>query len=558
MKKNIITSLALAAALCAAQARAALPEGDKVFAAMKDEMARSMLKLDMDKLGKPYFLSYHISDGHYFSVSASFGALERDSSYDYRRLKVDLRMGSAKFDNSNYAPNMWEGYSAETAWSLPLDDNYDALRFTVWSATDKAYKKALENLSKKKAFVESKNMTELYDDMTPQPPYELFRPAAAERLDEELWRGNMRKVSAVFLKYPDVKYSSVRLSFDSGGTRFLNSGGSAYRQPSCAGSVSMEVSGYAPDGFRLKSSREHDFCLAKDTPALEKLIADAEELGGNMARMSKSEPIKAYIGPVLFEKDAAGTFFENLLVNNLANPREVWTAKSAWSEDTVYRRAGQLVERVGMRVTSSFLNVVDDPFARYQDGVPLTGFYEADEEGVPAQKVKLVSRGKLAEYYMSRAATRDFSKSNGHGRAGFDEYPSGAPSNVFIVPEDSPARVMSAADLRKKFLDLCKEQELDYCILVRGFDGMSGPFSAWKVFQDGREEAVHGIEFTGAGLRALRDITAVSRETYVHDLDRSVPGVIVTPSILVQEMEIKKSEEKPDKKPYLGHPYFAK
>ncbi|MDO8804671.1 MAG: metallopeptidase TldD-related protein [Elusimicrobiota bacterium] len=559
MKKTIIISLALAAALTAAGGlNAAPPADDKVFSAMKDELSRSMEKLNMDNLGKPYFLSYHVGDGHAFSVTAGFGAAEQLNSSDYRRLKVDLRTGSPKFDNSHYAPNVWEGYNAETDWNISLDDNYDALRFAVWAATDKAYKKALETLSKKKAFVESKNMAELYDDMTPQAPYELFRPFAIERLDEELWRENIRKVSAVFLKYPEVKYSSVRLRFNSGGVRYLNSEGSAYRQPSCSGVVSIEASGYAPDGFRLKSSHTDDFCLAKDAPALEKLLARADEIGQNLVRMSKSEPIKAYIGPVLFEEDAAGKFFETLLVNNLANPREVWTEKNRWSNESVFRRAGELVERLGMRVTSSFLNVVDDPSARYHEGVPLTGFYEVDEEGVPAQKVKLVAKGKLSEYYMSRAATKDFMKSNGHGRADFSEYASGSPSNVFIIPEDNPARVVPMPELKKKFLNLCREQELEYCIKVKGLDGLYGPFSAWKVYLDGREEPVHGIEFTGTSLRALRDITAVSKETYVYNLAWSTPGTIVTPSILVQEMEIKKTEEKPEKKPYLGHPYFAK
>ncbi|MDD5210057.1 MAG: metallopeptidase TldD-related protein [Elusimicrobiales bacterium] len=559
MKKIIIIALAFAAALPAARGlNAAPPSDDKVFAAMKDEMARSMAKLNMDNLGKPYFLSYHIGDGHSFSVTADFGAVENLNSSDYRRLKVDLRTGTPRFDNSNYAPNMWEGYRAETDWNIALDDNYDALRFAVWSATDKAYKKALETLSKKRAFVESKNMTELYDDMTPQAPYELYRTFAVERLDEKLWGENIRRVSAVFLKYPEVKYSSVRLHFNSGGVRYLNSEGSANRRPSCDGDVTITASGYAPDGFRLKSSHVYDFCLAKDAPALETLLAKADEIGKNLARMSKSEPIKAYIGPVLFEKDAAGKFFETLLVNNVANPREVWTEKSRWSEETVYRRAGELVERIGMRVTSPFLNVVDDPTVRYHEGVPLSGFYEVDDEGVPAQKIKLVTKGKLSEYYMSRAATRDFNKSNGHGRGDFSEYPAGSPSNVFIIPEDNPAKVLPMPELKKKFLDLCKEQELDYCILVKGLDSLYGPFSAWKVYPDGREEPVHGIEFTGTSLRALRDITAVSKETYVYNLAWSTPGTIVTPSILVQEMEIKKTEEKPEKKPYLGHPYFAK
>ena len=274
--------------------------------------------------------------------------------------------------------------------------------------------------------------------------------------------------------------------------------------------------------------------------------------------MARSEPLKAYIGPVLLEKTAAARLFESLLVYSISNPREVWTEKTRWTPDSVFRQAGQLVERLGMRVTSPFLNVVDDPLARYHEGKPLSGFYEADDEGVPAKRLDLVKRGKLAQYYMSRAATRDFSESNGHGRADLNDYPSGLPSNVFIIPEDTPARVLPLAELKKKFLELCKEQEQDYCIRVRSFDNLNSPFSAWKVYLDGREEPVHGIEFTGVNLRALRDITAVSKETFVHNLGWSVPGAIITPSLLVQEMEIKKSEQKPEKKPYLPHPYFGK
>jgi predicted Zn-dependent protease len=557
MKTLILSSLVFLSFLPAARA-ATPPEGDAVFDAMRDEITRSMRKLDMDKLGKPSFLSYHVWDGHTFGVSASFGELERYSSRDYRQLKADLRVGSSRLDNSHFAASVWDGYSADSEQYVPFEENYDALRFALWAVTDKAYKKALETYSKKKAFIESKNLAELYDDMTPAPASALLRPAAAERLDEEAWRDRVRGVSAVFRAYPQVKASSVVMSFSSGRVSFLNSEGSFARQPSCSGTVAISAVTYAPDGFPLRAAYREDFCLAADAPPLERLLAKANDIGRELTSMTRSEPLKAYIGPVLFEEAAAGKFFESLLVYNLSNPREIWVEKTRWTPDSVLRRPGQLVERLGMRVTSPFLNVVDDPLARYHEGRPLSGFYEVDDEGVPAQKVQLVTKGKLSGYYMSRAATRDFNRSNGHGRAGQDDYPAGGPANVFIVPENNPARVLPMAGLMKKFLELCAEQEQEYCIKVKRMDNLNAPFAAWKVYLDGREEPVHGIEFTGVNLRALRDITAVSSETYVHNLGWSVPGAIVTPSLLVQEMEIKKSDQKPEKKPYLPHPYFGK
>lgn len=536
-----------------------LPENDNVFKAMKDEMARSMDKLRMDSLQKPYFLGYQALEGRSLKITACFGAVESEHAAPYRRLRVDLRVGSPAFDNSNYAPNAWEGYRVETDWSVPLEDNYDSLRYSIWSATDKAYKKALENHSKKKAYKESKNITELYDDMTPRPPYRLFRDAKGETLDAALWRENIRKVSAVFLKYPAVKYSKVRLGFQSGVARFLDSEGSAFKRPDCRGWVIIEAKAYAPDGFPLSAGDEQDFCLAKDAPALDKLIEKAEETGRILSGMDRSVQIKAYIGPVLFEKDAAGMFFDYFLAANLSNPREVWTTPNKWSSEAVYRRPGALVERLDMRVLSPFLNVTDEPSERYFKGKPLIGHYEVDDEGVPARKLNLVGKGKLLEYYMSRAATRDFKRSNGHGRADFTDYASGSPSNVFIRPEAGSAKILPLEELKKKLIAMCREQELEYCLIIKGLDNMTSPFSAYRIYvKDGHEEPAHGLEFTGISLRALRDITAVSKEMNVYYPDWSAPGSIISPSILVTEMEVKKTDTKPEKTPYLPHPYFAR
>ena len=535
-----------------------LPENDNVFKAMRDEMARSVDKLRMDSLAKPYFLGYQVIEGRSLGITAGFGAVESEYTAPYRRLRVDLRVGSPEFDNSNYAPNAWEGYRVETDWRIGLGDSYDSLRYSIWAATDKAYKKALETHSKKKAYKESKNITELFDDMTPQPPYQLFRDAKEETLDPALWRENIRAVSAVFLKYPAVKYSKVRLSFQSGDARFLDSEGSAFKRPDCLGSVSIEAKTYAPDGFLITAGDEQDFCLAKDAPALDKLMEKAEETGRILSGMERSVQIKAYIGPVLFEKDAAGEFFDYFLVANLANPREVWTTPSKWSSEAVYRRPGALVERLDMRVLAPFLNATDEPSERYFEGKPLTGYYEVDDEGVPARKLNLVVKGKLLDYYMSRAATRDFKKSNGHGRANFSDYASGSPSNVFIRPEANSTKVLPLDELKKKLIDMCREQELEYCLLIRGLENMTDPFTAYRVYvKDGHEEPAHGLEFTGTSLRALRDITAVSKEMTVYYPEWSTPGSIISPSILVAEMEVKKTDSKPEKIPYLSHPYFA-
>ena len=65
-----------------------------------------------------------------------------------------------------------------------------------------------------------------------------------------------------------------------------------------------------------------------------------------------------------------------------------------------------------------FLDVVDDPGLKSYDGKGLMGAYDVDDEGVPAQAVKLVTAGRLENYLIGREPVRDFPQSNGHGRAG--------------------------------------------------------------------------------------------------------------------------------------------
>ena len=72
-------------------------------------------------------------------------------------------------------------------------------------------------------------------------------------------------------------------------------------------------------------------------------------------------------------------------------------------------------------------------------------------------------------------------------------------------------------------------------------------------------------EFDGVGLRALRDIVAASSERTVYTFDErghlqgnrgELPATVVAPDVLIEELEFKKTEKKPEKLPYLKHPFF--
>ena len=85
----------------------------------------------------------------------------------------------------------------------------------------------------------------------------------------------------------------------------------------------------------------------------------------------------------------------------------------------------------------------------------------------------------------------------------------------------------------------------------------------YKVYaEDGRMEPVRGLEFDEVSVRTLRDIVALGKDQTAYNIlqptifqDSYYPASIVTPSILVEEMELKGTTVQ-EPKPIAANPYF--
>jgi len=529
-----------------------LPPDDRVFSAMKDELKRTVRKLRMKDMPGPYLVSYDVREGTRAHISASFGSLEASERSPFMDARANIRVGGRTFDNTNFVPN---APGASDRGQASFEDDYDNLRFTLWSLSDESYKSALEILAKKKAFKEKRLISEVFDDLSPEPPVESYEPPSPAAIDLPLWEKRITELSRVFRQYPDIQDSRAALSFQTSTRRFLTSEGTAVRGSDTDITIELSVNTQAQDGLRVGDGVSLHFPGWADVSPPEVLEAEARRLAQAVVDVVHGSTVEAYVGPVLFEGEAAAEFFDVQLVDNISNPRGSWTE----NENNRAFDPPPFVSRLGMRVAVPFLSFVDDPLLERYDGIPLYGHYRIDVEGVPAQRLELVKKGKLVDLYMSRAPIRERRRSNGHARAAFGGEPSGRMGNLIVTPE----KAVPLSELKAKLRSMCKELDLEYGLLVRRMGDLT-PTVAYKVYAaDGREEALRGVEFTGAGFRPLRDIVAASREMYVFNFTHGsvgrtgVPAAIVAPSILVQEMEVKKTERKPDKLPYLPHPYFA-
>ncbi len=547
---------------------------DLVLKAVTDELSRNMERLKMDSLDRPYFLSYYVTDSTETEFSAAFGALRDDSVNIAREAAVDLRIGNQDFDNSWYAGQDFNSYLPGTA-ALGEEADYDSLRFSLWSLTDDAYTRALEKYSQKKAYQQKKNIAQLYGDLSAEKKELLLEdePVPAP-LAPAVWRETVRKVSAIFRKYPKIQESQAALRRVVRTVRFANSEGTRYRYYRDGVTLEIKAEVQTAGGLRIADEKAFYWSSPPDVPPDAKLEAETEAFARDMSYVVDSSTAEAYLGPVLFEDQGAAEFLGQLFVNNISFSRNPWSDRDDMSR--YYMAAGELTKKLGMRVLPGFLSVSDNPLETSWHGTPLLGAYPIDNEGVRPSGLELVRSGKLVNFYVSRAPVEKFRSSNGHARGYIREFPTARPGNVFFSAQ--PEKKVSRAELRKELLRLAAENGLDYAVIVRRLDPwdekksedlLAGPMLAYKVsVKDGSETLINGEEWTGVTFRALRDIMLVSDDEQVYNYYQPtpffytrgyVPASIIAPAaLLVQEMELKPTDAKPDRQPYLPHPYFEK
>jgi hypothetical protein len=181
------------------------------------------------------------------------------------------------------------------------------------------------------------------------------------------------------------------------------------------------------------------------------------------------------------------------------------------------------------------------------DGHGLGGNYKVDDEGVPAAAVTVVDNGVLVNYLIGRAPIRDFMASNGHGRASGNGNTAPAPGNLFFRPSKTSTR----EELKKELIDECRSRGLKYGYFVDTLGPRLAPRMLYRVWtDDGREELVRGAVFNELDIRALRsDLVAAGNDPLVSNRTGLPFMTIVSPSVLFDELEVKRADNSKEKLP---------
>ena len=563
---TIIASLVTAALFTPAWAEAptgidAALKQDVVLRALVDELDRNFTGLKLEDLERPYFIEYALADATGFSVSAVLGAVTDDSDYRARQLRATVRVGSYELDNTNFMgggrgfPYGRGGGGGGGMAALPIEDNYEAIRQAIWWATDREYKDVVETLAQKKAFMESKLIEDKPPDFAPAEPAVHFDPPAQFDLHADQLKRLAIELSGVFREYPQVQDSSVGLTAGGGNKYLVNTEGTRLRIASTTYTLAIEATVQAEDGMELSDSIEIEVRKFTDLPSLAELTAKCRKLVDRLTQVRDAPILDAYTGPVLFDAEPATSLFAGQFAGRFSGGQR--PVGSSTSPDDFENKLGQRILPRGVRV-------VDDPTREEIAGQPAMGHYRYDDEGVPAQAVTLVEGGKLQTLLMSRNPSKDFATSNGHGRGMFG--PQASAGSLMLTADEGE----SEADLRAELLEAAADEGLDFALRVEALGSVGGgggygryfrggggqtPLVMYKVYPDGKEEQVRGVQIARIDLRSFKDVLAFGDQLYVSNSGRGTQGrTVAAPAMLFEELDLAKIDEDFDKPPILPAP----
>lgn len=565
MRSRVLNTLCVLSACCViAPVLAAAPPPDTpakrspVLAALQTELDRSLKAL---KAQDPpaYFVGYTVTDTQRSDVSGSNGALLTSTEARNRWLEVSVRTGSYTLDNSHKVGERQQANGGPGA-PVPLDDDPEVLRRAIWLETNRQYEASSQALIKIKTGKEVKVETAegKAPDFSREEPHTYIGQQVFINVDRKPWEQKVRDYTKAFRDSTAIINSIVTFSGQAQNAYQVNSEGTQLQFGQIRYRLELFIQGKAPDGMDINRYYNFDWVNPSEAPD-DKAVYAAEATMRKELEGLVAAPINdPTVGPALLTGRAAAVFFH-----------EVFGHRDEGHRQKDVTEGQTFSNKVGEQILPSFLSIVDDTTKKRLGPQELLGFYQFDDEGVPAQRVTLVDHGVLKNFEMSRSPLADFPKSNGHGRRQLGATPVSRQGNLIVESN----KTVTNAELRAKLIELIKAQNKSFGLLIDDIAGgftFTGrgqpqafqvlPLVVYKVFADGRpDQLVRGVDIVGTPLAALTKIVATGDTAEVFNgycgaESGSVPVSAASPAILTSELEVQKKESSTDRPPILPSP----
>lgn len=536
------------------EAQVAPPLGMSVLG---DEIARAMKALAPRAELAPYFIGQELSAYDLARVSATNGGLTASSRIGMRTLMTDVRVGKHELDSTH--PVDGEGGEGGVAMAPVAEDAHDALRRLAWQQIDQEYQSASERFLEVKSQANVRvGLEDRTGDFSHEPPViHIGPPPPALELSAKNWEARVRTLSGRLRDRPGIHganasleaFTTKRWIVNSEGTR-IQSGERYYR-------LSVSAHTRADDGMELEHREDFIATSEAGLPGEAELLGAVDRLAAELDALRVAKPAEPFVGPAILAGRAAGVFFHETFGHRVEGERQ-----------KLEEEGQTFAKKLDERVMPAFLSVYDDPRLTRLGTVELSGFYRFDDEGVPAQRASLVESGILKGFLMSRVPVRGVLRSNGHGRR-MSGAAMGRQANLVVEPSE----VVTSDELRRLLVAEVKRQKKPYGLYFTEVEGgytetsrysTQGykllPVIVYRVFPDGRpDELIRGVDIVGTPLVSLTKVLAADDRYAVFNgicgaESGWIPVSAVSPSLLVQQIEVALREKGDERPPILAPP----
>src|ERR1700693_3688623 len=303
MRRFVVLCLLI---FCAVPRFSAGSAPDLLLQTMQQELKRANTLLAKSEPA-PYYLSYAVTDIDGSAIVAANGSLMISTSVRRRLADVMMRVGSPALDNTH---NKSRG-SGITSGALPLNDDSDAIARVLWQLTNRGYDQASS------AFLTVKTNTAVQSEEEDKSP-DFSKESAQEHmgdaraiapLNQKQWEDRARKISAEFLKYPEVYDSTVYLQVSDDHSYLVTSEGTAVVRPSALRRLVIQGETPADDGMELMRVETFQAPSADELPSAAELLAKADKISEDLKALRAAPTAEPYAGPALLSGRGARGFF---------------------------------------------------------------------------------------------------------------------------------------------------------------------------------------------------------------------------------------------------------
>lgn len=515
------------------------------------ELERAIAEMRIPGYPRPFYLSYLIRDEEQWRIQAKYGSVIHDT-YDRRRSAfADVRVGSYRSDQIREGGLHDNDKEAESYSyvDLPYGGQAQGLRHGLWRLTDSRYREAVESLLEKRSHA----LTYL-DPHRNVPSFEK-REVVVDidwrdfpSVDHDHWTRFVERASKTIRRFEAIKDSHVEFEADHSCRIFVNTEGSRLVQCRPIWSLECYLWMLTAEGNAFPWTIKHTVTDPEELPDEKTFLREIREAVSTLDRVSRAPTIRSFCGPALLEPIPAGLMIHEAVGHRLEGNRLL-----SLEEGQTFR------DSTGQMILPRFLSMRDDPRMERLNDRSLIGHYRFDDEGVPAQSADLVQSGRLKGFLTTRTGIRRGHRSNGHARSRYHQRPISRMGVLVVEAADG----LGPSELKQVLLEEIRRKKVPFGVRIieassgetatdaYNFQAFLGEINlAAKVYPDGREKLIRGVNFVGTPLNGIHSIVAAGDRLEIDNgfcgaESGYVPVSTIAPALVLSELELQSKPESP-------------